>query len=51
MRWKHDADAVVRVGVACVLYDGGSHPRHELESTGYPVADSLTEAVGLAGWV
>jgi len=48
---KDDAAAAAHVGAACVLYDGGSHPRAELEATGYPVADSLTEAVELASWV
>ena len=48
---KDDAAAAAHVGAACVLYDGGSHPRHELEATGFPVAGSLTEAVELAGWV
>ena len=48
---KDDAAAAAHVGVACVLYDGGSHPRRELAATGFPVADSLTEAVELAGWV
>lgn len=47
---KDDAAAAAHVGAACVLYDGGSHPRHELEDTGVPVADSLTEAVELAAW-
>jgi phosphoglycolate phosphatase-like HAD superfamily hydrolase len=47
---KDDAVAAAHVGAACVLYDGGSHPRDELEATGFPVADSLTEAVELAGW-
>jgi phosphoglycolate phosphatase-like HAD superfamily hydrolase len=47
---KDDAVAAAHVGAACVLYDGGSHPRHELEETGFPVASSLTEAVALAGW-
>ncbi len=47
---KDDAAAAAHVGAACVLYDGGSHPRHELEATGVAVADSLTEAVALAGW-
>ncbi len=47
---KDDAAAAASVGAACVLYDGGSHPRHELEETGFPVASSLTEAVSLAGW-
>ena len=43
-----DADAARAVGVACVLYDGGSQPRAVLEATGAPVASSLTEAVELA---
>lgn len=43
-----DADAARAVGVACVLYDGGSQPRAALESTGVPVASSLIEAVELA---
>ena len=45
-----DAAAAVRIGAACVLYDGGSHPREELEGAGVPVAGSLTEALDLAGW-
>ena len=44
-----DAAAAEAVGVACVLYDGGSQPRRDLEATGVPVADSLLEAVYLAG--
>ena len=48
---KDDAAAAAHVGAACVLYDGGSHPREELVATGYPVASSLTEAVELAAWV
>ncbi|MFP4636050.1 MAG: HAD family hydrolase [Nitriliruptoraceae bacterium] len=40
-----DAAAAAQVGVACVLYDGGSHPRGELEQTGVPVVDSLSAAV------
>jgi len=47
---KDDAAAAAHVGAACVLYDGGSHPREELEATGAPVAGSLTEALDLAGW-
>ncbi|MTV26183.1 HAD family hydrolase [Nitriliruptoraceae bacterium ZYF776] len=42
-----DAAAATHVGARCVLYDGGSHPRAELEATGYPVASSLTEAIAL----
>lgn len=44
-----DASAAATVGVACVLYDSGSHLRAELEATGAPVADSLVEALTLAG--
>ena len=44
-----DAAAASHVGVRCVLYDGGSHPRAELEATGVPVASSLTEALQVAG--
>jgi phosphoglycolate phosphatase-like HAD superfamily hydrolase len=44
-----DAAAAAHVGVRCVLYDGGSHPRAELEATGVPVASTLTEALQVAG--
>lgn len=44
-----DAMAASHVGARCVLYDGGSHPRAELEATGVPVASTLTEALQLAG--
>jgi phosphoglycolate phosphatase-like HAD superfamily hydrolase len=44
-----DAAAAAHVGTRCVLYDGGSHPRDELERAGVPVADSLTHALELAG--
>jgi phosphoglycolate phosphatase-like HAD superfamily hydrolase len=44
-----DAAAAAHVGTRCVLYDGGSHPRDELERAGVPVADSLTGALDLAG--
>jgi phosphoglycolate phosphatase-like HAD superfamily hydrolase len=40
-----DAAAAAHVGARCVLYDGGSHPRAELERAGVPVASSLTDAV------
>lgn len=43
-----DAAAAAQVGVACVLYDGGSHPRFELEQAGVPVVDSLSAAVHTA---
>ena len=45
-----DAAAATHVGARCVLYDGGSHPRRELEATGVPVVDSLTEALDVAGF-
>ncbi len=44
-----DAVASDAAGVACVLYDSGSQPRSVLEATGHPVADSLMEAIRLAG--
>jgi phosphoglycolate phosphatase-like HAD superfamily hydrolase len=44
-----DAAAAAHVGTRCVLYDGGSHPREELERAGVPVADSLTHALDIAG--
>jgi phosphoglycolate phosphatase-like HAD superfamily hydrolase len=44
-----DAAAAAEVGAACVLYDGGSHPRAELDAAGVPVADGLLEALELAG--
>lgn len=44
-----DADAATHVGARCVLYDGGSHPREELEQAGIPVATTLLEALALAG--
>jgi phosphoglycolate phosphatase-like HAD superfamily hydrolase len=42
-----DADAARAAGVACVLYDGGSQPRADLEASGVPVASSLVEALEL----
>ena len=44
-----DAAAAAHVGASCVLYDGGSHPREELERVGVPVADTLVDALALAG--
>lgn len=43
-----DAAAAADIGTRCVLYDGGSHHREELEGTGVPVADSLVDAVRVA---
>jgi phosphoglycolate phosphatase-like HAD superfamily hydrolase len=40
-----DADAAAGVGAACVLYDGGSHPRATLDSVGVPVVDTLAAAL------
>jgi phosphoglycolate phosphatase-like HAD superfamily hydrolase len=40
-----DAAAAAEVGVPCVLFDGGSHPRSELEEAGVPVVGSLVEAL------
>lgn len=40
-----DAVAADHVGARCVLYDGGSHHRSELEEAGVPVVDSLVAAV------
>lgn len=42
-----DADAALAAGVACVLYDGGSQPRADLEASGAPVASSLVQALEL----
>lgn len=44
-----DARAAAHVGARCVLYDGGSHPRTELERAGVPVVSSLTGAVEVGG--
>lgn len=44
-----DAAAAAHVGAHCVLYDGGAHPRAELERAGVPVASTLTEALESAG--
>jgi len=44
-----DARSAAAVGVDCVLYDGGTHHRRELEAAGVPVADTLTEALDLGG--
>ncbi len=46
-----DLDAARVNGIACVLYDGGGHHRHDLEALGAPVASSLVEARRLAATV
>lgn len=43
-----DADAARAAGIDCVVYDGGSHHRSKLEDLGYPIANSLLEAVEVA---
>jgi len=43
-----DAAAASAVGAACVLYHGGSHHRIELEAMGFPVVESLVDAVEVA---
>jgi phosphoglycolate phosphatase-like HAD superfamily hydrolase len=43
-----DAAAAASVGAPCVLYDGGSHPRAELERAGVPVVDTLVDALAFS---
>ncbi len=43
-----DAVAASHVGARAVLYTGGMSTRAELESTGFPVVDTLAEALGHA---
>jgi phosphoglycolate phosphatase-like HAD superfamily hydrolase len=43
-----DARAALDAGIPCVMYNGGSHYRSELEELGVPVADSLLEAARIA---
>ncbi|GAA3738904.1 HAD-IA family hydrolase [Plantactinospora mayteni] len=43
-----DAEAAESVGARCVLYTGGFTDSARLRAAGWPVADSLTEAVELA---
>ncbi|TNH24372.1 HAD family hydrolase [Micromonospora orduensis] len=44
-----DADAALAVGGRAVLYTGGFTDPARLRDSGHPVADTLTEAVALAG--
>jgi len=44
-----DARAAREVGVGCVLFDGGTHHRNELEAAGVPVAGSLSHALDIVG--
>jgi phosphoglycolate phosphatase-like HAD superfamily hydrolase len=43
-----DAVAAFQVGIPCVLYDGGSHHREELDTFEVPVATTLLEAAETA---
>lgn len=43
-----DAEAAEHVGARCVLYTGGVTDPDRLRASGWPVADSLSEAVALA---
>lgn len=43
-----DATAAQHVGARPILYDGGSHHRVDLETTGAPVVSSLRAAIELA---
>lgn len=43
-----DADAARANGVPAVMFASGSHARTDLVATGFPVGDSLTEAIELA---
>jgi phosphoglycolate phosphatase-like HAD superfamily hydrolase len=45
-----DAMAAAHVGTRCVLYDNGSHHRHELEACAVPVVSTLLEAVAYPGF-
>ena len=44
-----DAKAAAANDLRCVLFDGGSHHRRELERAGVPVASTLMEALKQAG--
>ncbi|MEU4398863.1 HAD family hydrolase [Micromonospora orduensis] len=44
-----DADAALAVGGRAVLYTGGFTDPARLRASGHPVADTLTDAVALAG--
>lgn len=43
-----DAHAAMANDIDIVLYDDGSHHRHDLEALGVPVAESLADAVEVA---
>lgn len=43
-----DALAAQSIGIGCVVYDGGSHHRVELEKLDAPIASSLVDAAAIA---
>lgn len=43
-----DAAAARANGVPAIMFASGSHHRHDLVATGFPVADSLTQAIELS---
>lgn len=44
-----DAVAAEHVGARCVLLASGSHPRSQLETAGFPVVESLDDALAAGG--
>ena len=44
---EHDFEIAQAVGARCVLYSGGHHARHHLETLGVPVIDDLREVPGI----
>lgn len=43
-----DADAAAAVGARCVLFDGGTHHRQDLEPLGVPIVSDLAEVLDYA---
>lgn len=43
-----DAQAALACGARCALFDGGSHPREELDRSGAPVIENLRAVMVLA---
>ena len=43
-----DGQAALDNEIGCVLYDDGSHHRHDLETVGVPITDSIAKAVEIA---
>lgn len=44
-----DGIAAAHIGARAILYTGGMQRREDLEPTGFPVTDTLTEALAIAG--